>query len=163
MGYVTLLYVPVRSYSNIIIDFVKLSPVFTKCSVFYPNIPVGEYHIVCISGLWMIVDRLSGFKFLIPVPDNFSAEQCTVTFDNHVIPTIRYLYSIVFDQHTLFTSSHFQSWAASKGIKLEASLHTIFKQTGNQKLQIQNSYELSELVRPKAINCKGRYRKFNSG
>ena len=58
---------------------------------------------------------------MIPVPDNFSAEQCTATFDTHVVPTMGYLYCIVFDRDTLFMSSHFQGWAASKGIKLEPS------------------------------------------
>ena len=58
---------------------------------------------------------------MIPVPYNFSAEQCTATFDTHVVPTMGYPYCIVFDRDTLFISSHFQSWAASKGIKLEPS------------------------------------------
>ena len=94
---------------------------FTKCSVFYPNIPVGEHHVVCMSRLWTIVNRQSGFKFLIFVPDNFSAEQCTARFNAHVVPTMKYPYCIVFDRDTVFVLSHFQSWAASKGIKLEPS------------------------------------------
>ena len=121
IGYVIPLYVPVRSWSDITMDFLKLLSVFTKCSVSYPNTPVGEDHIVCISQLWTIVDRQSGFKFLIPVPDHFSAEQCTTTFDTHVVPTMGYPYYIVFDQDTLLMSSHFQIWAASKRIKLEPS------------------------------------------
>ena len=118
IGCVTPLHVPVRPWSDISMDFLKLSPVFTKCSVLYPNIPVGDDNIVCISRLWMIVDKQLGFKFLIPVPDSFTAKQCTATFDTHVVPTIGYAYCIVFDRDTLFMSSHFQSWAASKGINL---------------------------------------------
>ena len=76
---------------------------------------------VCISRHWMIVNRKSGYQFLIPVIDNFNAEQYTATFDTHVVLTMRYLYCIVFDRETLFMSSHFQSWAASNGIKLEPS------------------------------------------
>ena len=57
IGYITLLHVPVRPCSDLTMDFLKLSPVFTKCSLLYPHIPVGEDHIVCISGLWMIVNR----------------------------------------------------------------------------------------------------------
>ena len=49
IGYITKLYVPVIPCSNITMDFLKLSLVFTKCSVLYPNIHVGEDHIVCIS------------------------------------------------------------------------------------------------------------------
>ena len=109
IGYVTLLYVPVRPYNNIIMNCLKLSLIFTKCSVLYPYIPVGKDHILCISQLWTIVDRQSGFKFLIPVPYNFTPEQCTVTFETHVVPTMEYPYCIVFDQETLFMSSHFQS------------------------------------------------------
>ena len=69
----------------------------------------------------MIVDRQSGFKFLIPVSDNFTPEQCTATFDSYVFSTIGYPNCIVFDRNTVFMLSHFQSWAVSKGIKLEPS------------------------------------------
>ena len=102
-------------------DFLKLSPVCTKCSVLYPNIPEGEDHIICISRLWTIVDRQSGFKFLIPILDNFSAKQCTAAFDRHVVPTMGYPYCIVLNRDILFMSAQFQSWAASKGIKLKPS------------------------------------------
>ena len=112
----------VGPYSDIGIDFLKLSPVCTKSSVLYPNIRVGEHYIVCISQLQIIVDRQSGFNFLIPVPDNFIVEQYTATFDTHVVPTIGYTYCIVLDRDTLFISSHYKSWAASKGIKLEPSI-----------------------------------------
>ena len=57
----------------------------------------------------MIVARQSGFKFLIPVPHNFNAVQYATTFDTHVVPTMGYLYYIVFDQDTLFILSNFQS------------------------------------------------------
>ena len=90
-------------------DFLKLSPVFTTCSVLYLNISVGEDHMMCISWLCMIVARQSGFKFLIPVPHNFNAVQYATTFDTHVVPTMGYLYYIVFDQDTLFILSNFQS------------------------------------------------------
>ena len=102
-------------------DFLKLSLVFPKCCVMYPNIHAGEDHIVCISRLWTIVHRQSGFKFLIPAANKFTTEQCTATFDTHVVPTMGYSYAMVFDRDTLFMSSHFQSWAGSKGIKLEPS------------------------------------------
>ena len=51
IGYITKLYVPVIPCSNITMDFLKLSAVFTKCSVLYTNIPVGQDHIICISQL----------------------------------------------------------------------------------------------------------------
>ena len=131
IGYVTPLHVPVRPWSNITMNFLKLLLVFTKCSVLYPNITVVEDHIVCISQLWTIVDRQSGFKLLIPAPDNFSTEQCTATIDTYVVPTMGYPHFIVFDQDTLFMWSHFQSCAASKGIKLEPST-TYHPQTDGQ-------------------------------
>ena len=137
IGYVTQLYMSVKLCSDITIDFLKLSLVFTKCSVLYTNIPLGEDHIVSISRLCTIVNRQSGFKFLILLPDNFTAEQCTATFDTHVAPTTEYSYCIVFDQDTLFMSSHFQSWAASKGIKLEPST-TYHPQTDGQSETVNN-------------------------
>ena len=121
IGYVTLLYIPIRLCYDIIINFLKLSPVFTTCSVLYPNLPASEDHLNCISQLWMIVDKLSVFQFLITVPGNLSDKQCPTTFDTDVVLTIGYLYCIVFDRDTLFMLSDFQSWAASKGIKLESS------------------------------------------
>ena len=90
-------------------DFFKLSPAFTKCSVLYLNIPVGEDHVVYISQLCTIVNRQSVFKFLIPVPDNFSTEHCIATFDTHAVPTMGLPHYIVFDRDTLFISSHCQS------------------------------------------------------
>ena len=79
-------------------DFLKLSPVFSKCSVLFLNIPLEEDHIVCISQLWMIVTRQSGYKFLIPAADNFSDEQCTITFDTDVVPTVGYSDYIILDK-----------------------------------------------------------------
>ena len=90
IGYVMPLHVPVRPLSYIGIDFLKLLPVFAKCCVLWLNIPMGEDHIVCISRLWTIVNRQSGFMFLIPVPDNITAEQYTTTFDSHIVPTMAY-------------------------------------------------------------------------
>ena len=48
IGYVIALHVPVRRQSDITINFLKLLFIFSKCSFLYPNIPVGEDHIVCI-------------------------------------------------------------------------------------------------------------------
>ena len=83
--------------------------VFTKCSFLYLNIPVGEDHIVCISQVWTIVNKKSGFKILFPVPDNFTTEQCAATFDTHALPAMGYSYYILFDPDTLLIPSHIQS------------------------------------------------------
>ena len=107
--YITSLHVPVRPWSDITVDFLKLSPVFTKCSVLPVKISGGEDHVIYISRLDTIVDRQSGFKYSVSVPDNLSTEECTATFDTHVVPTMGYPYYIVFDQDTLLMSSHFQS------------------------------------------------------
>lgn len=116
--YVTSLHVQLKLCSDITMDFLKLSPVFTKCSVVYLNIPVNEDHTICMSQLWTLVYKQSGFNFLISVPDNWMAEQCTTTFNTHVVPTIGYPYYIVFNWKTFFMLLHFQRWAAGKEIKL---------------------------------------------
>ena len=71
-----------------------------------------------------------GYKFWIPECNNFSSEAYTTTFETHVVPILRYSYCIVFDQYTLFMLLYYQSWAASKGIKLkscsEYHLQTIY-------------------------------------
>ena len=81
---------------------------------------------------------------MIPVPDNFTGEQYTATFDTHVVPTMGYTYWIVLDLDTLFMSSHFQSWVASKGIKLEPST-TFHLQTDSQS-EIMNK-EIIQVAR----------------
>jgi len=121
LGQVTILHVLARAWTDITIDFLKMSPVFTHCSTLYPNIPLEDDHMICFSRLWTIVCRQSGFIFLIPVSDNLISEKCTDTFDIHVASVIGYLYYIVFDRDTLFMSDHFKDWAARKGIKLEPS------------------------------------------
>ena len=49
IGYVIALCMPVRLWSDIIINFLKLSTFFIKCLLLNSIIPVGEDHIVCIS------------------------------------------------------------------------------------------------------------------
>jgi len=116
-----MLHVPARAWTDITMDFLKMSPVFTYCATLYPNNPLEDDHMICFSRLWTIVCRQSGFMFLIPVSDNLTAEKCTDTFDNHVASVIGYPYYIVFDRDTLFMSDHFKDWATRKGIKLEPS------------------------------------------
>jgi len=131
LGQVTMLHVPARAWTDITMDFLKMSPVFTYCSTLYPNIPLEDDHVICFSRLWTIVCKRSGFMFLIPVSDNLMAEKCTDTFDNHVASVISYLYYNVFDRDTLFMSDQFQDWAARKGIKLEPCT-TYHSQTDGQ-------------------------------
>jgi len=100
-------------------DFHILVCVFTNFSIFYPNIPSYEDYMLCISCLLTIVDRQSGFKFLICMSDNFIAEQCTAAFNTHVIRTVVYPNYMAFDYNILFQSYQFQNWAACRGIKLE--------------------------------------------
>jgi len=121
LGQVTMLHVPARAWTDITMDFLKMSPVFTYCSTLYPNIPLEDDHMICFSRLWTIVCRQSGFMFLIPVSDCFTVEICTDTFVTHVSSVIGYPYYIVFDRDTLFMSDHFKDWAARKGIRLEPS------------------------------------------
>jgi len=121
LGKVTVLHVPARVWTDMSMDFLKMSPVFIYCSTLYPNIPLEDDHMICFSRLWTIVCRQSGFIFLIPVSDNLTAEKCTDTFDTYEASVINYAYYIVFDRDTLFMSDHLKDWAAWKEIKLEPS------------------------------------------
>ena len=114
-------------------DFLKLLPVFTKCSLLYPNIPVGEDQIVCISRLWTIVNRHSGFKFLISVSDNFTVEQCTATFDTHIVSTMGYPYCIVFDRDTLFMLFTSKAGQLAKDSNWNIQPRSILRWTVNEK------------------------------
>ena len=52
----------------------------------YPKSKTDTDHMLCISRIWTVVDRGSGYKFLIPIADNFKAEQCTRSHEVHLLP-----------------------------------------------------------------------------
>ena len=83
-----------------------------------------------------MVDRYSGYKFLIPIPDNFKAERGTRTYEVHLLPYIGYTNIIVFDSYSSFMPNHVQVWAASKGILLELS--TAYQQQRDAQTEIVN-------------------------
>jgi len=112
-----MLHVPARAWTDITMDLLKMSSVFTYCSTLYPNIPLEDDHMICFSRLWTIVCRQSGFMFLTTVSDNLTAEKYIDAFDTHFASNIGYPSYIVFDRDTLFRSDHFKDWAARKGIK----------------------------------------------
>ena len=87
----------------------------------YSNIEIDNDHVVCISCIWTIVDRHSGYKFPIPIPDNFKPEQGARTYEVYLLTYIGYRNIIVFNRDSLCMSDQFQVWAASKGILLEPS------------------------------------------
>jgi len=92
-----MLHVPARARTDITMDFLKMSPVFTYCSTLYSNISLEDDHMICFSRLWALVCSQSGFTFLISVSDNLTAEKCTDTFDMQVASVINYTDYIVFD------------------------------------------------------------------
>jgi len=51
LGPVSMLHVPARVCTDITMDFLKMSPVFTYCSTLYPNIPLEDDHMICFSRL----------------------------------------------------------------------------------------------------------------
>ena len=118
LGLVTPLHIPVRPWTDILMDFLKLTAVFIKCSTMYLNIEIDNDHMVYMSRMCTIVDSHCGYKFLIVIPDNFEADQSTRTYEVHLLPHIGYTHRIVFYTDSLFMSYHFQSWAASNGILL---------------------------------------------
>ena len=84
-----------------------------------------------ISRISTIVDRHTGYKLRIPIPDDSRAKQYTRTYEVHLLPYIGHPNIVVFDRDSLFRSYHFQAWAASKGILLEAS-PAYYQQTDGQ-------------------------------
>jgi len=92
-----MLHVPARTWMDITMAFLKMSPTLTYCSTIYPNSPVEDDHMIFFSKLWKIVYRQSGFMFLILVSDNLTVEKCTATFYAHLASIIGYPYYIVFD------------------------------------------------------------------
>jgi len=149
---VTMLHVSARAWTDITMDFLKMSPVFTYCSTFYPNIPLEDDHMICFSRLWTMVCRQSGFMFLIPVSDNLTAEKCTDTFDKHVASVIGYPYYIVFDRDTLFISGHLRIGQQERESSWNRLPHTTLRRTVSQKLPTKQSSEPHEHARSKETN-----------
>ena len=87
----------------------------------FPNIDIENYHVLCILSTWTIVDRHRGYEFLIPILNNFKAEQWTRTCEVHLLHYVEYTNTIVFDRDSLFMSDHLQARAGSKDILLELS------------------------------------------
>ena len=125
-------------------DFLKSTPVMIKCSTMYPNIEIDNDHVLCISRIWTIVDRHSRYKFRIPIPVNFKPQQCTRTYEVHLLSHIGHPNTIVFDTDSLLMSDHLQAWAASKGILLEPS--TAYHQQTDGQTEIVNK-EVVTIVR----------------
>jgi len=46
LGKVTMLHVPARAWTDITMDFLKMSPVFTYCSNLLLNIPLEDDHMI---------------------------------------------------------------------------------------------------------------------
>jgi len=57
LGQVTMSHVHARAWTDITLDFLKISPVFTYYSTLYPNIPLEDDHMICFSRLWTIFCR----------------------------------------------------------------------------------------------------------
>ena len=84
----------------------------------YANSEIENDHMLCMSRIWTILDRHSGYKLLIPIADDCRAEQCTRTYEVHLVPYIGYAKIILFNTHSLCMSHSVQAWAASEGILL---------------------------------------------
>ena len=110
----------------------------------YPNIETDNDQMLCISRIYTIFDRHSGYKFLIPIQGKFKAEQSTRTHGVNLLPCIRYSNTIVFDRDSLFMSDHFQAWAAFNGILLQPS--TAYHQQTDGQTMIVNK-EVVTIVR----------------
>jgi len=47
LGQVTMLHVPARAWTDITMNFLKMSPVFTYCSALYSKIPLEDDYMIC--------------------------------------------------------------------------------------------------------------------
>ena len=107
----------------------------------YPVMEIDNDHVLYISRMWAIVNRHGGYKFLIAIPDNGKAGQCTCTYEVHLLPYIGYPNIIIFDRYSWFMSDHFQAWAASNSIPLQLS--TEYYQQTDRPTEILNKEVLA--------------------
>ena len=81
------------------------------------DFPKYKDKLILISELLVIVDYNSGFKILIPVPKEVTAETVMEIWDNSIAPYSKYPYEMVSDRDSLFTSIPFKRWMLEHGIK----------------------------------------------
>ena len=79
LSLVTTLDIPDTPFSDINMHFGQLTTVFTKCSTINSKIATDSNHMPCMLHWCTIPDWCSPHHFLIPIPSNFKAEQCSYT------------------------------------------------------------------------------------
>ena len=78
-------------------------------------------HVVTFCKVLKIIDRHSGYTYIISCTGEINAAGVIDIFVKHVKPTIGLRFSIVSDQDVLFMSPEFQDWLIMNGIVHEVS------------------------------------------
>jgi len=149
LGQVTMLHVLARAWTDITMDFLKMSSVFTYCSTLYSNIPLEDDHMICFSQLWTIVFRQSGFMFLIPVSNNLTAEKCTDTFDTNVASLLVILIILFLIETLSLCQTISRIGQQERESSWNRLPHTNLRRTVSQKLPTRQSSKPHERARSK--------------
>ena len=152
-GLITPLNVPTLPWNSISMDFISMPEITVPVSLLYPNIKScnSPNHRITLSKLWVIVDRLTSFKFLIPLPKDVTASMCTESFDVFISSVIGYPREIVCDRDTIFNSIHFRDWCLEHKTKL--SLSTAYHPQSDGLTEVANK-AIRELAREFKLSGK---------
>ena len=99
---------------HLIVDFTKLIPGMRFSDKQKP-------HFVTFCKLLTIIDRHSGYTYIIPCTGEINAAGVIDICEKHIKPTIGLPFSIISDQDVLFMSAEFQDWLIKNSIKHEVS------------------------------------------
>ena len=104
---------------QLVVDYTKLIPGMRFSHKQKP-------HFVIFCKVLNIIDRHSGYTYIIPGTVEIKAVGVIDIFEKHIKATIDLPYSIVSDLVVLFMSAEFQDWLIKNGIryKVSASYHS---------------------------------------
>ena len=78
-------------------------------------------HFVTFCKVLNIIDRHSGYTYIIPCTGELNAAGLIDIVEKHIKPTIGLPFSSVSDQDVLFMSAEFQDWLIKNGIRYKVS------------------------------------------
>ena len=124
VGLLTPLNVPTRPWIEIAIDFPFLNKFIVACTKSIPGLRLSDKqkpHFITLCKVLIIVDRYSGYTYIIPGTAQIDADTVIDIFERVIKPTVGLPLSIVSDQDLLFMSGKFQEWLQVNEVRHEVT------------------------------------------
>ena len=110
-------------------DFLFFTQLIVDCTKLIPGLRLSDKqkpHFITVCKVLNIVDRHSGYTYLIPCTAEIDADGVIDIFERLIKPTVGLPLSIVSDQDPLFMSGKFQGWLLVNGVghKVTSTYHS---------------------------------------